>query len=327
MPPLLLDPALFTENAITADTAAMTEKIEMLLASVPSVMEVGAPLVRERRKEKQGLLADEPHHEDARWGEAAAMGQTVPVRIIQPQADITGVYLHIHGGGHTLGSADAQDQSLAHFAAALGVAVVSVEYRLAPENPWPAPADDCEVAALWLTHHAKALFGTDSLFIGGESAGAHLALVTMLRLKTRHQLTPFRAANLVYGVYDMNGTPSVHTWGERNLVINTPIIQWFCDQLLPPDQFDVGRRRHPDISPLYADVKGLCPALFTIGTLDPLLDDSLLMSAKWVVAGNGAELAIYPGGIHAFTMLKDLPIAEEAKGRMIDFLQKHKSTS
>lgn len=82
---------------------------------------------------------------------------------------------------------------------------------------------------------------------------------------------------------------------------------------------DVARRRDPDVSPLYADLRGLPPALFTIGTLDPLLDDSLFMYARWVAAGNNAELAICPGGVHGFTLFP-IPLAQQALDRMAGFL-------
>ena len=77
----------------------------------------------------------------------------------------------------------------------------------------------------------------------------------------------------------------------------------------------------PDVSPLYADLSRLPPALFTVGTLDPLLDDSLFMSQRWSVAGNQAELAVYPGGIHAFNAFP-LEIGRQANQRQIDFLNR-----
>ena len=80
-------------------------------------------------------------------------------------------------------------------------------------------------------------------------------------------------------------------------------------------------RRHPDVSPLYADLRGLPPALFTIGTCDPLLDDSLFMHSRWIAAGNAADLAIYPGGVHGFTAF-DTELAEQANARIDRFLEK-----
>ena len=93
------------------------------------------------------------------------------------------VYLHIHGGGHCIGAADMQDQSLEKISNDLNCVVVSVEYRLAPANSYPAAPDDCEAAALWLIENSKSQFNTEKIVIGGESAGANLSAVTLQRLK------------------------------------------------------------------------------------------------------------------------------------------------
>ena len=114
-----------------------------------------------------------------------------------------------------LGAADLQDPMLERVNEKAGLACVSVEYRLAPENPYPAAPDDCESAALWLANNAKAEFGSDVLAIGGESAGATLSAVTLLRMRDRHGFTGFRAANLVYGAYDISMTPSQKQFGNR----------------------------------------------------------------------------------------------------------------
>jgi acetyl esterase len=91
---------------------------------------------------------------------------------------------------------------------------------------------------------------------------------------------------------------------------------WFTDQYVP----ELGRRREPDISPLWANLSGMPHALLTVGSLDPLLDDSLFMHARWLAAGNSAELAVYPGGPHGFTSYPT-PIAREALERVDRFLR------
>jgi len=139
--------------------------------------------------------------------------------------------------------------------------------------------------------------------------------VTLLRLRDRHGYTGFAGANLEAGAYDLSLTPSVRRWGERNLVLSTPIVQWFTDQFVSPEQ-----RRDPDVSPLYADLSGMPPALFTVGTLDPLIDDNLFMYTRWIAAGNAAELAVYPGGVHAFNNMT-LGLAARAQARIDAFIQ------
>src|SRR4051794_14887351 len=99
----------------------------------------------------------------------------VPCRILTPER-VRGIYLHLHGGAMTVGSARSMDLRNWDFAKALECAVVSVDYRLAPEHPFPAGADDCEAVAAWLVEHAADEFGTDNIVMGGESAGAYFAM-------------------------------------------------------------------------------------------------------------------------------------------------------
>ena len=174
--------------------------------------------------------------------------------------------------------------------------MVSVDYRLAPEDPYPAGPDDCEDAALWFLEHYSGRRA-----IGGESAGAQLAVVTLLRLRDRHGIDvreAFGAANLVFGPFDLTGTPSRHLWGERELVLSSPEMDWFADCYLP--DMPARERLAPDVSPLYGDLRDMPPALFTCGTLDPLLDDTLFMEIRWRTAGNETTLSLYPEAVHAF---------------------------
>ncbi|MBC7769198.1 MAG: alpha/beta hydrolase [Phycisphaerales bacterium] len=258
--------------------------------------DVGAQKVRDARANGHGVFPAPVKSERARWMEIDGPAGKVKLRVAAP-AQSRGVYLHMHGGGHVLGAADQQDRLLEIIADSTGLTAVSVEYRLAPENPYPAGPDDCEAAALWVGDHIRD-FGGEALAIGGESAGAHLAALTMLRLREKHGRMPFKAANLVFGVFDLGMTPSARAFGDERLVLRTLDIVKFGDAFLPG--LSDAEKRAPHLSPLYADLKGLCPALFTIGTRDALLDDSLFMHARWVAAGNAGELAIYPGACHGF---------------------------
>jgi acetyl esterase/lipase len=225
----------------------------------------------------------------------------VPVRILEPD-DFRGTYLHIHGGGWTMGSNAFQDHRLWRVATAAGVRVVSVDYRLAPEHPFPGCLDDCLAVAERLTDGPTV--------IGGESAGAHLSVLVLTRLRTG-----FRGAILGYGCYDLGMSRSQRTWGERQVILSTPIIRWHIDQLLPGLAADA--RRDPSISPLFADLSGLPPALMTVGTEDPMLDDSVELAAKWP----GATLEVYPGGFHAFDLFP-IRIGEIANQRQIDYVRR-----
>ena len=120
-----------------------------------------------------------------------------------------------------LGSAELQDPKLEQIADTTGLAVVSVEYRLAPENAYPAGPDDCEAAAAWLVKHAKAEFGSDVLTIGGELSRRPLIRGDRAADADRYSYTGFRGANLVYGVFDLGMTPSQRAFGNRRLVLRT----------------------------------------------------------------------------------------------------------
>jgi acetyl esterase/lipase len=232
------------------------------------------------------------------------------LRTFVPSGEVRAVYYDVHGGGFFMGAPEMDDRDNAEIARRARCAIVSVDYALAPEHPYPAGPDDCEAAALWLLANAQREFGSARLAIGGGSAGANLAATTLVRLRDRHQsASRFLAANLVFGVYDVSGTPSQRRGG----------VQSFRDLYLPKISGD--DRKQPDISPLYADLSGLPPALFTVGTNDYLYDDSLFMHARWRAAGNASELAIYPECVHGFTVFP-IAMARAANQRIYEWLAK-----
>jgi acetyl esterase len=215
-------------------------------------------------------------------------------------ANVSGAMLHIHGGGWMTGEPAMTDPLHEMLSDSLGLAIVSVDYRLSPEHPYPAGPDDCEAAALWLVEHAGREYGTDRLVIGGESAGAHLSALTLLRLRDRHgSAGRFCGANLVFGAYDLGQTPSARGVGVEPGadILDPETVRFMAEQFLPGR--DPEERRSPDVSPLYADLRAMPPALFTVGTADHLVDDTLFFASRWVGAGNAAELLVYPEAPHA----------------------------
>ena len=308
------------DEATRQEVRTFNAALEELLAAGPSVHTVPPEETRQARAEGRGtfpapVVVAEGRDETIPGPD----GHEIRLRTFVPPADVRGVYLHLHGGGWVLGSSHAQDPLLWRMAKEASVAVVSVDYRLAPEHPFPAGPDDCEAAALWLVEHAASKYGAARIVIGGDSAGAHLATLTLLRLRDRHGIRdPFVGANLVYGAFDLTMTPSQARWGDRNLVLSTPIMAWFYDCFLP--DLPMAERRSPEVSPLYADLVGLPPALFTVGALDPLLDDSLFMAARWDAAGNDAELLVYPDAVHGFNgfPLGISAVANEAQWRFVE---------
>ena len=305
---------LFSDAAISEETRAVNAAVIAAAGQLPDWWDIGAPAFRALRA--AGGAPFPPLARSARAHDLTIAGPGGPLGLrVIPANPAHGVFLHVHGGGWVLGAVDQQDALLERLSDATGLTVVSVDYRLAPEHPFPAGPDDCEVAALWLAHHAVEALGAPLKAIGGESAGAHLAALTLIRLRDRHGLTPFRCANLAFGCYDLQLTPSARVFGEARLVLRTSDMRAFIDAFapVPLDRSDA------EISPLFADLSGLCPALFTVGTRDALLDDTLFMQARWRAAGNAAELAIAPGGSHGFVAFPS-GLATTALGRMFAFL-------
>ena len=221
---------------------------------------------------------------------AEVAGRRVPVRIFAPRSGTArGVYLDIHGGGFYMGLAARGDAHNRRLADALGIAVVSVDYRLAPEHPWPAAPDDCETAALWLVEEAETRFGTTRLAVGGVSAGATLAMTTLLRLRDRGLAGSFVGAALQFGTYDLSGkTPA------GRLLDGQFFIKAYVGH--------VADRTDPDISPVYGDLRGLPPVLLVVGGLDILLEDNLALAARLSAAGGEVDLRVYPESPHGFTL-------------------------
>jgi acetyl esterase/lipase len=216
-------------------------------------------------------------------------GRVVPVRIAVPRTTaVRGVHLEIAGGGFTVNSAPTGDARNVELAEALGVVVVSPEHRLAPEDPWPAAPDDCAAVARWLLDHAATRFGAGNLTIGGSSAGATLAATTLLRSRDAGCADRFAGAVLRFGTYDLSGsTPA----GRR--IAGERFLADYVGQ--------VADRTLPDVSPVFADLRGLPPVLVVVGADDVLLEDNLVMAARLVAAGVEVDLRVYPGAPHGFT--------------------------
>lgn len=222
----------------------------------------------------------------------------VKARVLRPAGPPQGVVLAIHGGGWAMGSAVSDERRNWALARSAQVVVVSPEYRLAPEHPFPAGPEDTELVARWLVHNARTRFGSDQLAILGGSAGSHLAALTLQRLsKTERQL--FRCAVLFYGVYDLGRSEVWRSSTQEDFPDLSPeemtlFLNWFI-----PGRTDE-ERRQALYSPLFGDLEGMPPALFLVGTADVLASDTLRMAEAWAGAGSAAELVEYPGAPHGF---------------------------
>jgi acetyl esterase len=229
-----------------------------------------------------------------------------------PDRPASGVLLELHGGGFYMGSAAGSDLRNRRLADALGIAVVGVDYRLAPEQPGPAAPDDCETAARWLAANTESYFGTSRLAIGGFSAGATLAVATLLRLRDSG-ISGFSAGVLQFGTYD--------------LAAQTPAGRLIADEYFLDAYAGTAKdRTHPDLSPLFANLAGLPPILIIVGADDILLEDNLAMATRLSAAGVEVELGIYPASPHGFTG-HPTSMAQTALRRIDSWLQTQLATS
>lgn len=226
----------------------------------------------------------------------------------QPRA----VLYRVHGGGWAAGAPEDDDLLNDVIARATGVVVVSPDYRLTPEVTMVEQIQDVVEGARWLGEHAAAEFGADTLLIGGISAGAHLAVMALLSLRDMGDpaFGKFVGALLDCGAYDLGMSPSAAAATDDTLVLTRSWLDGLLDLGLP----DHTVRRSPALSPALADLGGFPPALLTVGELDPLLDDSILLAARLRLAGTEASLDVWPEGAHAFTNMAT-PLGEIAADR------------
>jgi acetyl esterase len=228
------------------------------------------------------------------------------------------VLLYLHGGGWSIGSPASHAKLTRQLCVGAGAVVVSVDYRLAPEHPFPTPLEDCVAAARW-THTNVARYGGDPqrLAIGGDSAGGNLSACVINELRGE---ILFRAALLIYGAFDLLAS-------RRDYDLYAPE----GDPVLPKSLMDLmmqaymrgGASTHdPRVSPIHSDLSHFPPACLLVGSVDPLVGDSRALHAKLQQLGRHSELHEYADMPHAFMQL-DLPEARAAIETGCRFLRDH----
>lgn len=226
-------------------------------------------------------------------------GGTLEVRLLQPPGPARALVVDLHGGGWVVGSAALNDRLTGHLAEA-GFAVASIDYRLLDEGRgvWmPDAVADCVAALRWALGEGARQFSTNRVFVIGESAGAHLAALAMLGLRDSIAVALPAGCIFVQGVFDLSGTPSVRSAGPETLLFDGPNLERDLGRLTP--ERDEAARKQPDVSPLYADLTRMPPALFVIGDMDPFQDDSRLMAERWAEVASTTRLDV-PDAPHGF---------------------------
>jgi acetyl esterase len=221
----------------------------------------------------------------------------IRLRVYRPN-DISGrgALVYFHGGGWVIGSLDTHDDVCRKLAVALDHVVISVDYRLAPEHPFPAPLDDCISAVQWIHTHAHELdIDPERLAVGGDSAGGNLAAVV-----ANLRPVPLRFQMLIYPVTDARRGSASYRDNADGYRLTATGMKWFCDHYLSGTE---GDEDDPRVSPLYADDRTLAaapPALVITAEYDPLRDEGEDYARRLLGAGVPCTLTRYYGQIHGF---------------------------
>jgi len=229
----------------------------------------------------------------------------VPVRIYTPEGEEPRpAVVFFHGGGWVIGNLDTHDGTARKLANAAGAVVVSVDYRLAPEHPYPAAAEDCYAATRWVAEHGAAELGVarGRLAVAGDSAGGNLAAVVSLMARDRGG--PALAFQLlVYPVTDPDFERASYRENAEGYLLTRDVMEWFWDQYVP----EAERRHDPYAAPLRApDLSGLPPALVVTAEYDPLRDEGEAYARRLEEAGVRVRCRRYPGMIHGFLSFADV---------------------
>ncbi len=226
-----------------------------------------------------------------------ANGRKIKLRIYRPDgAALQPGLIYMHGGGWVVGSIDTHDGITAGLAKEARLTVVSVNYSLAPEHPYPAALEDVGAATLWVGEHAERL-GIDPtrLVIGGDSAGGNLAAATCLRLRDEGAVMPFIYQLLIYPVVDTDMTRESYSINEDAPFLNKEEMRWFFGHYFS----DPAHAKEPYASPLLAGSHaGLPPAFVLTAEFDPLLDEGAEYAVKLIRAGVNVEYRRCPDLMH-----------------------------
>jgi acetyl esterase len=251
---------------------------------------------------------DLPVVRDLRVGGLAA-------RLYQPVAEPSALVVYLHAGGWTIGSLATHDRVCRRLADGSGAAVLALDYRLAPEHPWPASVDDTVAALRWVSARpaelGAAAGAAGNLAVCGDSAGGTLATLACLRLRGEDPRAMPVLQVLLYANTDLTGSQPSMREKATGFGLDASAVRFFATQWVP----DPARLTDPGVSPLYArDLSGLPPALIVTAEHDPLRDEGEAYARRLADAGVDVELRREPGMIHNFMMLDTVSPACAAAG-------------
>jgi len=291
---------------------ATTGFLAQLAASDPkSLTEMTPPEARGFYAELGALSGPGPEMASVRDEElAAADGSPFRLRVLVPPGEIGGLVVFYHGGGWVIGGIDENDALCRTLAVKLGAAVVNVDYRLAPEHPYPAGPEDCWAALRWAAQRMPEIAGHDvPLIVMGDSAGGNLSAVIAQRaLQAGGPRIDCQV--LVYPVTDSDFETDGYRDPANQLMLSTDAMRWFWDHYVP----DPADRQDPDIAPIRAGrLAGLPAAVVLTAEYDVLRDEGEAYAARLRDAGVPVELRRFAGQMHGFfTMLNILPGSAQA---------------
>ena len=231
-------------------------------------------------------------------GDLNAVGTagSIPLRLYRPSNGVLPALIYFHGGGWVVGDLDTHDILCRQLAEQAGVVVIAVDYRLAPEHPFPAAVDDCWSATTWIAANALAL-GIDSarLSVGGDSAGGGLAAV--MSLMARRGGPPLKLQILVYPVTDLRADSGSYSKYADGYLLTRKLMRWYIAQYAPANDDVRDWRASPLLAP---SVDGAPPALVITAGLDPLRDEGEAYARRLEEAGVAVDYMCLGGMIHGF---------------------------
>ncbi|MEZ5930411.1 MAG: alpha/beta hydrolase [Alphaproteobacteria bacterium] len=284
---------------VEAETARILE--EMKDAKTVDRSTLSAAEARAQMAETSKVWNDPmPHLAEAR--DVAIDGPDGPItlRLLRPDdVETDGAILFFHGGGFVLGSIETHHRMMRLLAIESRSVLIGVDYRLAPEHPFPSGLEDCVHAARWLQAEATSLgIDPERIVLAGDSAGANLALATLLKLRDGGHPLPSGAA-LFYGCYWARlGTDSHQKYGGGAYRLSTDEMGWFWQHY-----FGTAGRGDVYAEPMDAHFAGLPPLFLNYGEVDPLADDTRELALRLDRAGVVHECVAYPGLVHGFLQM------------------------